>query len=679
MKIDFNSKNLERGITMPIEFSPLKLRKNTVYPSYQLYATAGSSKLSVKETFKVCILETLYWIRQKFENFEIPEELKSPDPDMYKSFDLDDLKNFRIEHGYVVDSVYVKSKNIWSFQLVEPHLMKTIRTSVPGRVFTTDISFMIEENTVKCAFRTLVSDPERCRRKILSLRNGVIKRLVRNPNIDLFHNSLLINEKSSALSSESIIKYFINSLNDPKRTLPMIVFAEYKKETENTNEKKNSETDKKELKNISAVNHESLLHNYLPLKSASPFNFSNIKVKMNFDDKVQNKLKPITDDAKKKKDMASKKEEKSKKAEEKETENEIEEEPAVYLYSPDDMAFDFMGYAFVFALPYNKIKVFSDLTNEKILPGEAVVFEPEQYGDKLRFKYFENIENNHSSLVSLMNTYHLKKYVDFSDHIFVRDARIVQQKEILKKCSSMDELITARVVLTKELEVMKNSVDELARCKSKLIQFEEKVDTAKNTINKLKHQIAEQNLLLEQEKNNTSQKEKRLQIQVDYYQSLEERPKQPKDIPAWIRQRFSDSIVLHKKAADMLEKLDNSSSGYLKKLCDSLEYLATEYYQSYYSKEISKEEASLYAALKYKQEFQVKLSGEISVAHLPEYYKVKYDKNDGSRRKEYPLNIHLKSGTDTEHLIRIYFFYDEVNRKIVIGSLPKHLPTVSDF
>ena len=100
---------------MSKEYSPLKLIKNIVFPSYQLSAVAEATKISVEEILKVCVLETLFWIRQKFENLEIPEELKSPSPSQYENYSLSDLKTFRIEKGYIVDVIYLKNMKSWSF------------------------------------------------------------------------------------------------------------------------------------------------------------------------------------------------------------------------------------------------------------------------------------------------------------------------------------------------------------------------------------------------------------------------------------------------------------------------------------------------------------------------------------------------------------------------------------
>ena len=132
-------------------------------------------------------------------------------------------------------------------------------------------------------------------------------------------------------------------------------------------------------------------------------------------------------------------------------------------------------------------------------------------------------------------------------------------------------------------------------------------------------------------------------------------------------------MVLHERAVGLLENIDAQEVN-MKKLCDALEYLAVEY-SMLYLKKCDKETSDKLASLKYNQSFNVSPSGGSGdVKKLSRHYKIKYDRNDGNGRKEYPLDMHLKSGKHNDNLIRIYFNYDEVNSRIVIGSLPKHLP-----
>ena len=47
-------------------------------------------------------------------------------------------------------------------------------------------------------------------------------------------------------------------------------------------------------------------------------------------------------------------------------------------------------------------------------------------------------------------------------------------------------------------------------------------------------------------------------------------------------------------------------------------------------------------------------------------------------KKQYTLDLHIKRGTQSEELIRIYFCWDPDTKKIIIGSMPEHLATVKN-
>ena len=42
-----------------------------------------------------------------------------------------------------------------------------------------------------------------------------------------------------------------------------------------------------------------------------------------------------------------------------------------------------------------------------------------------------------------------------------------------------------------------------------------------------------------------------------------------------------------------------------------------------------------------------------------------------------PLDFHLRVGNDAEYLLRIYFLHDDKKKRIVVGSLPRHLRVVT--
>lgn len=50
----------------------------------------------------------------------------------------------------------------------------------------------------------------------------------------------------------------------------------------------------------------------------------------------------------------------------------------------------------------------------------------------------------------------------------------------------------------------------------------------------------------------------------------------------------------------------------------------------------------------------------------------------GTAKRKYLLDWHLKNGGnmhDPARCLRVYYFWDDDNQQVVIGSLPSHLPT----
>ena len=79
----------------------------------------------------------------------------------------------------------------------------------------------------------------------------------------------------------------------------------------------------------------------------------------------------------------------------------------------------------------------------------------------------------------------------------------------------------------------------------------------------------------------------------------------------------------------------------MKKMCDSLEYLASEYYLFYYAKKITEDKAFSDANLKYNQKFNVTFSGNMSIKVLPNDYKIRFDKHSIVQTENKVLGILL--------------------------------------
>ena len=149
------------------------------------------------------------------------------------------------------------------------------------------------------------------------------------------------------------------------------------------------------------------------------------------------------------------------------------------------------------------------------------------------------------------------------------------------------------------------------------------------------------------------------------------RPNKIADVAEWAKM-FSDRLIIIPKAEKMLQDRRCNSID-VDTLCDAIEYLAEEYLDSLTGK-LDVETARDIASTKYQRSFYVSpiTRGGASATRFEDFYNVNYD---GKKRF---LDLHLSYGVSPSTLIRIYFFYDKEEKKIVIGSLPKHLPTISE-
>ena len=133
---------------------PLRLKRNIRYPTYQLFATAGKGKLPADQVLIIAVLEALQWLRKRFLDFDIPSELKWPDPENYEQVDIRTFASFCIDTGYKVEVVWLPEDHIWTLQLTEPDsgTLETSRPPVPGRLFETNVAFRQVSDRVECGF-----------------------------------------------------------------------------------------------------------------------------------------------------------------------------------------------------------------------------------------------------------------------------------------------------------------------------------------------------------------------------------------------------------------------------------------------------------------------------------------------------------------------------------------------
>lgn len=146
-------------------------------------------------------------------------------------------------------------------------------------------------------------------------------------------------------------------------------------------------------------------------------------------------------------------------------------------------------------------------------------------------------------------------------------------------------------------------------------------------------------------------------------------------IAAWAEEHFGDRLLLHPKAiARMMTRSCQCADVEL--ICDALDYLATDYWEQRYA-QLPKEKALTRCSGKYGRPFEIKPTGQITIDYAPMEYYIKYFKDPQGRARDSALDWHLRVGNDPENLLRIYFLHDDGEKRIVVGSLPDHLSTVT--
>lgn len=144
-------------------------------------------------------------------------------------------------------------------------------------------------------------------------------------------------------------------------------------------------------------------------------------------------------------------------------------------------------------------------------------------------------------------------------------------------------------------------------------------------------------------------------------------------LPQWVAQHHRDKIVLHPRAVNSAKK---SRYEDIALVYSSIDLLGVEYWNMRTS--------TTQNATKHRERWETKLK-ELEVEFSPaisdsrageqgDEYKVIYPLGTDQKRL---LEHHLCKGSDREErfCLRIYFFWDEDAKKVVIGWLPSHLDT----
>ena len=194
------------------------LTRNKLYKTYQFHGSLGRGK-DANVVFKTAIAEIFLWLRERFREFdEVPSQIVLPENVSKITDEL--LKSFRIEDGYIIESVHIAEKQIWSFRLTETDMGTKERLPVPGRLFISNFGLRVVDGIVEMGCQTICSQPEIIAEDAEVFRPKVVRTL--KDKLGLF-SIFELEYKAGDLSEVSTMKKFKSLLEDKDRNMPIVV------------------------------------------------------------------------------------------------------------------------------------------------------------------------------------------------------------------------------------------------------------------------------------------------------------------------------------------------------------------------------------------------------------------------------------------------------------------------
>lgn len=632
-----------------MSYTTTKVKALKSYPTYQFYAKADSRTLDSSNVFKVCILETLRWIRARLEGHsELPQELSTPEPERYADFGDDMLISFSYNSGFQIDVIYIDTLGVWSFRIAEPDMGANIGTpnerhAVNGRTFSTEISFRKNETDVEIGIKTICSEPADNTKDCEVFRPRVVRALAENENLRIMHSGWILNGTPLLVKSKNDLEMFYDIFDDPGRSLPVIIIADTK-------------TEVKKAVNVD-VSPESFKPSMSSYSMSSPKKTSDgIKITLSED------LKPFKTNL-----IDEKKPKKAKQPAEKKVKPVYTKLP---VFDYNRLAKTLVGLAIVVFVEDKHFKSIGNKIHTDIDYGDIIVIPRQQPTERYAYNdYRDNMDGFYESLHA--SSYELPKrsVFNYGDVLFYAEAKSKEYHDKRKQASTLEE----RCSLYKQENTELNAhIKELTQQQTDMQQTTEALRIAQKKAENLSSELESLKSEYDAYKAESEQKAsayRRSSELIDFYRSQIDNaarfPTDKNDICKWIQSNYSGQLIVAQRAVSELHKYSGSLD--IAVLCDGVVYLDA--YARYRRQEITEDILALYAE---RNNWEIQGCGKAALQMRRSDYTVSHN------GKQYILDMHIKHGRQAEELIRIYFCWDEPERKVLLGSMPGHLATVRD-
>lgn len=604
------------------------LVKSIRYPTFQFWAKANNKRETADRQMVIAILTLLEWLRTKFSEFSIPEEINVPEWEQYKSISMGDLKSVHINEGYTVDIINLPQQKIWALRLIEPDLSTRfennveISCAVPGRIFQTDIAFSIADDVFQCGVKITVSEPNVQTEPCKAYRPSLIQVLAENPLLDLRCGYPIIRKDAWRLDKAERIKQLRDYLSSGN--IPAVILCDYESESKQT-----------------VPSFEGMINE---IKNTSPFSRSSSSI-----------ISPNMEALLLKAQSTPK-----------------EQETKITQYDVSGLLKYRTCHAHYFRCGKGMLTEFNKILKTNMKSGDIVLIETALCGGDV--KYFPKTDDpaeNVSKVLYYLLDYPNGKPYNYGSVSFYADA-LLKQMDVLRNEQSED---SGKIeLLNEEIVILKKEIDSLRlEQQTAANRHAEKVNDLQKTISDANKQIADIQSDADSRVQKAEKEKERYTKKLAYHESLSQRPQKPDGIPRWVEERFAGRLIFHKRAVNLISKVSANEVD-MDLLCGALEYLASEYRDKRMG-QISENEMKTICAEKYGRPYDIAPTGAGTVEFAGKDYKIKYYKGAKGKPIESVLDQHLRVGNQSENLLRIYFLYDSEKNLVVVGSLPKHLKT----
>jgi hypothetical protein len=563
---------------MKKEYKPLKLMPNVIFPTYQLHAEVANNETPVDDAMKIVILEVMAWLRERFRDLDMPKEIQLPPPEDYRSFELSQLKPFKVDPGYTVEVGFRLEDRAWALELREPDLgprpedTGNNRKPAPGRTFTTNIAVRIHDGVVDCGFRTMVAELKGEKTPCEVFRLAVIKRLVENKLLGLKQDhKFKIIRKPYVIDNFSDLNQLVRFLGENNRQLPAVVFVRCPAGGTCTDPAKTMDT-------IELPKTVSLTDSLHPGQ-----------------DKLKKNLPKGTDGL-----------------------YELVAETAQHR----------MGYATFFYLQGDMYKKYNEQMGTSLAPGDSTIVIPKNLkGRNYFFTHSEDPEIRNATMKQIedLTQEFLKgQAVNFDGVWFLPEINKRNRDDAFK--SSLGSLTLEQVKEDLNRQYAKELNLQLGKVRGEytvdIVRLEKELERQNKELDKLRaKQVGEKESA---ERNDAQLKRtiKELSEEIKWLRDKTCLPKNPCDVAGWVDKRYPGKLVFHDKAIALMDDLKSDEVD-MELLCDALEFLGEEY-RCRVIGEITEDEMKGACSRKYGRPFEVAYQKGGSVDAYPGDYKIKY-------------------------------------------------------